>query len=358
MKILQVITSLHIGGAEKLIVDMVPKYQERGYEVDVLLFDGTETPFTKQLMNKGIKIYDFGIGNHVYNPLNIFRLIPFLKKYDIVHTHNTAPQFFAAFGSLFCKVKLVTTEHSTSNRRRNLKWFRYIDKWMYNRYRSIICISDAAEKNLKEYLQEYKALICTIYNGVDVQHFVNAQPLLDLRTQAGNKCVVVMVAGFRYQKDQDTLIKAFNFLSKDKFELWLVGDGVRRKLLEELVRENGLQDSVHFLGIRSDVPSILKTADIVVMSSHFEGLSLSNIEGMSVGKPFIASDVDGLHEMTKGVGVLFPHEDAVKLAKAIEYLSENRGAYITIANQCLKKAEEFDISKTIIGYERVYNSIK
>ena len=78
MRILQVITSLHIGGAEKLIVDMVPLYQELGYQVDVLLFDGTETPFKRQLQDKGVTIYELGKGGSVYNPLYIFRLIPFL----------------------------------------------------------------------------------------------------------------------------------------------------------------------------------------------------------------------------------------------------------------------------------------
>ena len=98
MRILQVITSLHIGGAEKLIVDMVPLYQELGYQVDVLLFDGTETPFKRQLRAKGVTIYELGKGGSVYNPLYIFKLIPFLRKYDIVHTHNTACQLFAAIG--------------------------------------------------------------------------------------------------------------------------------------------------------------------------------------------------------------------------------------------------------------------
>ena len=102
MRILQVITSLHIGGAEKLIVDMVPLYQELGYQVDVLLFDGTETPFKRQVRAKGVTIYELGKGGSVYNPLYIFKLIPFLRKYDIVHTHNTACQLFAAIGSVLC----------------------------------------------------------------------------------------------------------------------------------------------------------------------------------------------------------------------------------------------------------------
>ena len=108
MRILQVITSLHIGGAEKLIVDMVPLYQELGYQVDVLLFDGTETPFKRQLRAKGVTIYELGKGGSVYNPLYIFKLIPFLRKYDIVHTHNTACQWCLSPPSITLPIGDVT----------------------------------------------------------------------------------------------------------------------------------------------------------------------------------------------------------------------------------------------------------
>ena len=83
-----------------------------------------------------------------------------------------------------------------------------------------------------------------------------------------------MVAGFRWEKDQDTLIRAMSHLPKEKFELWLIGDGERRKELEQLVNQLKVNKQVRFWGIRSDIAEILHTADAVVMSSHFEGLSL------------------------------------------------------------------------------------
>lgn len=353
MKILQVITSLHIGGAEKLIVDMVPLYHEQGFQVDVLLFDGTDTPFKRQLQEKGVTIYEFGRGGSVYNPLYIFKLIPFLRKYDIVHTHNTACQLFAAIGSVLCSVALATTEHTTSNRRRNWKWYKLLDKWMYSRYQSIICISDKACENLCMYLETDKS-VRTIYNGIDLKRFQTVQPDASFRNE---KTVVTMVAGFRYQKDQDTLIKAFQYLPIGQYELWLVGDGERRSVLEDLVSLLGLQENVRFWGIRSDIPVILKSSDIIVMSSHFEGLSLSSIEGMAVDRPFIASDVDGLHEITENAGILFPHGDAEALADIILRLKEEPSYYRQIADQCMRRASEYDIRKTIDLYLQLYKSL-
>lgn len=109
MKILQVITSMHIGGAEKLVTEITPLLKDRGYQVDVLLFDGTCTSFKLALQKKGIRIFEFSKGGSVYNPLYILKLFSFLRKYDIIHTHNTAPQLFAALGSVVCSVVLVTT---------------------------------------------------------------------------------------------------------------------------------------------------------------------------------------------------------------------------------------------------------
>ena len=105
MKILHIITSLRTGGAEKLMVDLLPRLRDFGNEVELLLFDGTQTPFYETLKKEGIKIHHLQIGGSVYNPLNLFRIIPYLKKYDIVHTHNTAPQLFVAIDKIFCKGK-------------------------------------------------------------------------------------------------------------------------------------------------------------------------------------------------------------------------------------------------------------
>lgn len=356
MKILQVITSLHTGGAEKLITELAPALRNRGNRVDVVLFDGTDTPFKRMLQKAGINIIEFSAGGSVYNPLHLIRLIPYLSKYDIVHTHNTAPQLFAAIGSLFCKTCLITTEHSTTNRRRNWWWYRPIDRFMYNRYRKIICISDKAEENLREYIRHCKAEITTIYNGIDVERYAAAEPSVELKADYPDCKAIVMVAGFRYQKDQDTVIRATALLP-DRFHTFFIGDGERRAECEQLAAATGVADRVHFLGIRMDVPQLLKASDYVVMSSHWEGLSLSSIEGMSVGKPFIASDVDGLHEMAADAGVLFPHSDCKSLAETIEKLDGDIESYRRVAESCRAKALNFDLSTMVDKYEETYRSI-
>lgn len=356
MKILHVITSLRTGGAEKLMVDLLPRLRDLGNEVELLVFDGIKTPFYEQLEAEGIKIHALRIGGSVYNPMIIFKLIPYLKKFDIVHTHNTAPQLFAAIAHKFCSnCRLITTEHSTNNRRRSIKFFSYIDKWMYRQYAHIICISNIAETSLKNYLKGRNDNISTINNGVNISKYMNADPDQEILNQFKGKKTAIMVAGFRWEKDHKTLIKAYQHLPEE-YHLLLAGTGVLQPEYEKMCQELDLKDRIHFLGMRSDIPQLLKSVDVVIMSSHFEGLSLSSIEGMASGKPFIASDVNGLKEVVEGAGVLFPHEDDKTLAEEIQKLSENTEYRKKVISLCQQKAKQFDIKLMTASYNKLYNN--
>lgn len=354
MKLLHVITSLYTGGAEMLVVNLVPRFQALGHEVAVVVFNGEHTPLMERLEKECPDCKIYRLGNSFYNPWYIVKLVRIMRKYDIIHTHNSSPQLYAAIANFFCGKKLLTTEHNTNNRKRGNWMLSIIDKWMYTRYNKVICISDQAESNLYDYLGEdvvHKDTICTIYNGVDIE-MIDAAPPLDNIVR--NRFLIVMVAAFRPQKDQMTLIKAIAQLPKGEFELWLVGDGECKKAMEDEVERMELQNCVKFLGLRTDVPRILKTADIIVMSTHYEGLSLSNIEGMAAGKPFVASDVEGIHEVTDGYGVLFPHEEVDALAKIILQLHDDKLYYQQIADKCYKRAKQFDIREMVNKYNRVY----
>ena len=174
MKVLHVITSLCTGGAEKLMVDLLPGLNQRGVDVSICLFDGIDTPFKQKLTVSQIPIFELGKCCSVYNPILILRLRSLLKKhrFDVIHTHNTSPQLFTALASIGLRVRLCTTEHNTTNRRRGSALWRIIDKWMYSRYSSIICISKKAEENLRDEIGDaYSTKIVTINNGIDISQF-------------------------------------------------------------------------------------------------------------------------------------------------------------------------------------------
>lgn len=356
MKILHVITSLYTGGAERLMVDLLPTLRnDEDFQVDLLLINGVETPFKKALKQAGIKVCALSMTNDVYNLRNIFRFRRFLahNDYDIIHTHNTACQLFVPIAKSLTrnKAKLVTTEHNTTNHRRTKWWLKPLDKWMYRKYAAIVCISDLTRHNLEQYLGTDWPMH-TIYNGVDTKRF--ARPVKDISGQ--QDFVVTMVAAFRPQKDQDTLIRAFTHLEPN-FRLQLVGGGQRGEELKALCRELCLEDRVQFLGVRMDVPDIMEQSDVIVLSSHWEGFGLAAVEGMASGRPMVATDGDGLRDIVGGAGVLFQPGDDQELASAIKRLCETPDYYRQVALACQERAQHYDISVMADGYSNLYRTL-
>lgn len=346
MKVLHVITSLKTGGAEKLVVQMVTAMRKRGIIADVCVFNGEKTHFMEELETTGCTIYR--LGTSYYNPSYIFKLSKIIKNYDIVHTHNSSPQLFAAIANVVItkKAHLITTEHNTDNRKRHFKCIHGVDRWMYSQYKTIICISEETAHNLKNYLGKKWLLkhgmgqIVTIPNGIDVQCFKNATPTI----KKEEKWAIVMVAAFRPQKDHLTLLRAMKHLPDD-FELWLVGDGEMRVQIENEIKRLCLEKRIHLFGNRTDVPGILKAADIVVLSSNWEGFGLAAVEGMAAGKPVIASDVDGLKQIVEGYGLIFERGNDVDLASQIKLLSIDSQMYNDVSKKCVERAQIFSIDK-------------
>lgn len=358
MKILHVITTLYTGGAEKLMVDLLPRLRDMGHQVELCVFDSTKTAFYDCLIESGIKVHSVASAGGYYSPLCLMKLTKLMRQgWDIVHTHTTAPQMYAAIGGLFCKAHLVTTEHNTTNTRRELWWYKPIDKWMFRQYEKHIMISDQCEANHIAYLgPENCKNITMVYNGIDYHKYASAAPASDVR-ELGEK-IISFVAAFRPQKDQPTLIKAMQYLPEN-FHLCLVGGGndERKALFESMIDELNLQGRVHLLGIRNDIPNVLAASDYVAMSSHFEGLSLASLEGMSSGRPFLASDVDGLHEIVDGNGILFEHENAKAFADAILKLDSDSAYKQSVIEKCQAKAIQYDINVMADKYMAVYNEV-
>ncbi|MXV39012.1 glycosyltransferase [Flavobacteriaceae bacterium Ap0902] len=361
MKILQVINSLNTGGAEKLILDTLPKYEEKGMDIDLAVLVDHDYPFLKSLKEdfKG-QIFILGSGS-VYNPKTILPLARLMKNYDLVHVHLFPAQYYALVANKINKNKaqLLFTEHCTFNRRMESRLFKPLEKLVYNGYDKTICITPEIQDILKNHVNAKEHQLPVIHNGIDLQKIYTAKPLekntIDDKIHIDDK-LIIQVAAFRLQKDQPTAIRAMQHLPEN-FKLILVGDGEQRENCEQLAEDLGLTHNVIFLGKRNDVPRLLKSTDYVVLSSHFEGLSLSSIEGMASGKPFIASDVPGLTEIVKGYGLLFPDKDEKALADIILQLENDPVLYQETVKKCQLRASEFDIEKMINQHIELYEGL-
>ncbi|WP_407500032.1 glycosyltransferase [Elizabethkingia anophelis] len=355
MKILQVINSLGTGGAEKLIVETVPLIQRfPKVKIDILLLNGIETPFLKQLKESN-NFNCFSLGKSFYNPLYILKLIKYIRKYDIVHVHLFPSMYFTVLAKCLSlsNVKLVFTEHNTENNRLNNPKFRLIEKWIYGHYKKIICITPEVKNALKTKLNIKDSKLNVIYNGINISNIKKAvisdRKLFNYSTEDK---LLIMVAGFREQKDHDTVLHALSKLPNN-YKLILVGDGERKGKIENLAKELGLEERIKFLGIRTDVYSLFKMSDIAIMSSHWEGFGLAAAEAMACGVPTIASNVEGLAQVVEDGGLLFEKKNIIDLVQKITLL-ENREYYNEIKAKSIIKASQYDIDKMVDHIVQVY----
>jgi glycosyltransferase involved in cell wall biosynthesis len=359
MKVLHITNSLKTGGAEKLILETLPLYNQRKVEADLLLLDGKNYPFMEQMRRLGgCEMFSLSNGS-LYRPAFIFKIIPYFKKYDIIHVHLFPALYWVALAKMlsFTKVRLVFTEHSTSNRRRNNFLLKMADQFIYSFYDKIICISEEVKTVAQQHLGFKDNRFDVIQNGVNLAEIFSETPYTNEEFSFGRDTfMLIQVSSFRYPKDQATLINAMKLLPENVI-LYLVGEGELLEQNRQLASGLGLESRIHFAGVRMDVPKLLNTTDAVVLSSAYEGLSLSSIEGLASGKPFLATDVPGLRDIVKGAGILFPLKDEAFLAKEVIRLMTDQEYYSEVVSKCLDRSKQYDINVMIESHINLYASM-
>ncbi|MGL5614056.1 glycosyltransferase [Cetobacterium sp.] len=352
MRVLHIIGDLGTGGAEKLLNDSLPLLKEKGHYVEVVILQQKKEIYKKSIEAAGIKVISLS-EDKIYSLKNIIKLRRFFKKnkFDIINVHLFPELYFTPISLLGLKgkQKLIFTEHSSNNRRRDKK-FQKIEKIIYSFYDKIICISKTTEKNLRKHLQDYTKNILTIENGIDLNKIAEAEPLNRLELNLKNEdCIITMVGSFTPAKDQETLIRAMQFLPK-KYKLLLVGNGPKFDEVNEIVKKLNLENRIKLLGNRKDIYRIYKMSNLVVLSSFFEGMPLSLMEGMACNKVCFGSRVPGIVDLIDDDRVLFERGNAKELSEKIANIEGDKTLKSLLKEKNKKKINEFSIEKMLNRY--------
>ncbi|WP_445004375.1 glycosyltransferase [Halomonas mongoliensis] len=297
MNILHIVSSAASGGAEVYVKDMSKKMTDAGHNVFIAFLDRSsetgrdsqfESSFLQELDDYGVQ-YKF-LGKHCRKNLlmgayKIFKICKSFKA-DVIHSH-------LYYGALFSlpqfNVRHVYTHHNIK-----LKASPFIYKLLDLRTSAYVGICGACEDMLSSVS---KRRIVRIDNGVDAERLIQKQ---DYFPQ--DPLSVICVGTLSQQKNHELLINSV-FRNKDlPIHVSIVGEGPRRKELEELVVRLGIADRVEFLGNSSEVNKLLSTSDIFVMSSKWEGLPIAQIEATLTGLPVLVTNVGGCPEIVESVG--------------------------------------------------------
>lgn len=360
------ITSLTGGGAEKLLTDLVPMVNNtENVNAEVLVLSDEDSVYKNKLIENNITIYFSGLKQN-YNPLHILNIRNKIIKgnYDFIHVHLFPSIYWTSIANSMIRKsvrpKLIMTEHSTHNKRRNKKYFKVIEKLIYNKYDKIISISDKTQSNLIQWLNiNNNRKFKIIQNGIELDKYQNAKPYSkrELNNKFNeNTILLCMVGRFSEQKDQKTIIETLPQLNKD-IQLLLIGEGKLKTDHILLAKELNVADRVHFLGFRRDIPRIYKTVDIIIMSSHWEGFGLAAVEGMAASKPVIASNVEGLREIVNNGGILFNQGNSEQLVKEINELNKNSDHYKHTIKNGIEISKHYSIYETVNSYLKIYQDM-
>lgn len=262
-----------------------------------------------------------------------FMLSSFLKSMkllcreniSLIYTNGPLSSFVAYFLSKLTRTPLVCRPAglATPQYRFPLKQIFYLaEKLVYPRCSKLICHSDGERENLEKNLSVKLRNAKVIMTGFPVEEFQIKSDKVRKEFHLEDSILVTSISRLAPVKGLEYLIKAMETIYHEKARLLLVGSGPHEKELRDLVRSQGLGGKVIFAGFREDIPEILASTDIFVVSSLSEGLPTSLLEAMAAGKPCIVTDI-GLPIENQETGLVIPPASAKRLAVAIKLLISN-----------------------------------
>ncbi|NNP74034.1 glycosyl transferase [Acinetobacter defluvii] len=319
MKILFIITSLGMGGAENVLANLTDGLVQRGCEVKIICLKG-EVLVKPQCDKVEIVSLNFDSLSNLYSILKSIKTIIQNYQPDIVHAHMFHAIVIARLLRITTPIKkLICTAHSKAfGGKARAMIYRVTDRWSDLNTN----VSIEATENFIEHKIFKKNNSCTITNGINTEKFVfNLIDRIAYRTQfkiENNEKIFIAIGRFNEAKDYPNLINAFNlFREKSNVEskLLIVGDGELRQSIENLIIDTHLSDQIILLGIRNDIPQLLSMADFFVLSSAWEGFGLVVAEAMATERVVIATDCGGVKEVLGAEDFLVEPQNPIKLAE-------------------------------------------
>jgi glycosyltransferase involved in cell wall biosynthesis len=355
MNVLHVIGEIGYGGAELLTSQLAIQMIDKDCKVVIAVLGFCEPGIFLETERAGIQMIKFNA--RLLSVANIWRITRLVKnsRFDVVHVHLFPAFYWGAIARIFCGKgsRWIYTEHSTSNRRRQYAILKVIERSVYRAYDKIACVSFAAQYELLHWLPGLDNTT-VIENGVDLERFRQAIPIS--RASLGfteSDVIILMVGAFRTEKNQAALVSAMRFLPK-QYKLVLAGDGSELENVKNLASTLDLTTRVNFLGTMRGVERLMKSADVYVLPSLFEGFGLSALEAAAAGLPVVYSNVPGLADIFGGSGIPVDGGKPESIADGILQAISGKDGQNGFAEKSFAVAGRFAFERTLMSYCRVY----
>lgn len=366
LTVLQVVTLSEWGGAQE-VVRLLSDYLRGQYRVFVACAPGGR--LIDEIEALGIPVIPIRHMVRYPQPFrDLFALFALWRvmrtvRPTVVHAHSTKAGMLARIAARLAGVPVILfTAHGWSFTTGRSRWKRALlaanERLLARMTTRIICVSYHDRDLALQYRVAPTEKVVVIHNGLDPAAFIGRHVDEDMAVAGTDEPVVTFVGRLRAPKDPFMLIRAFSKLERGR--LIIVGDGPQRRKLHELVGELNVANRVELVGERSDVPDLLATSDIFVLTSNWEGLPLTIIEAMMTGLPVVASRVGGVAELVEdGVtGFLVPPGDLPSLAAVCQKLLKDPELRRKMGQAGREKALlEFSLGRMLSEMKRLYKDV-
>lgn len=367
IKVLEAIRQGKVGGGETHILDLVKHINKDRFQPVVLSF--TDGQMMTELKNIGIdnfiipseKAFDFSKWQKV-------KALMQDEKIDLVHIHGTRATSNIYWAAKNLNLPVIYTIHGWSfhnDQSPLVKKGRILfEKWITTKTNCNISVSISNQKTGIEKMPNFKSVV--IHNGIDLEKFnPSSNERKNVRKElkiADDAMVICLIGRITQQKDPLGLIKAFKNIveSNPKAVLLIVGDGEIKEAAMQLALELKIEKSVVFENFRNDIPDVLYSSDIYCLPSLWEGFPIGLLEAMAMGKPVIATKVDGSVEIIEDGknGFIIEPQNKHALIEALNKLINNKELRIQLGEAARQTIiNEFDVCKMTKKIEDVYTSV-
>lgn len=371
IKLLMCITLSEIGGSQRVVYDIISNLPESLYDITLVTAPGGELLDWVAALNSTrenkVHIHTLSCLKRNISPGSDFRafmaLLRIMRKnrFDIAHFHNSKVGILGRLASTIARVpKVYYTVHgwglnkATTGSLYGL--MSALERLVSKCCTQVVFVSKSdMEKGLQNrWAQPHRS--CLIYNGVSD---APALPPHKPEWAAGGLPVIAFVSRLAEPKDPLFALKVSARLLHEGVDhrLLIVGNGPLYNDCVKLIDELGIGSHVRMLGMRDDVPLILKSVDVFCLFSKWEGLPITILEAMSCGLPVVASNVGGVSEMIDDgrTGYLLDNFQVDKAARLLKALLIDRDKRLSMGNTARAVAlEKFSLLGMVSQYRQLY----
>jgi glycosyltransferase involved in cell wall biosynthesis len=365
--VVQVIGTMHIGGAEHAVVALCRGLDRSRFDV-TLCCTRERGVLAEKVASEGVDVrLAAPTDNRLRHatPYFLHRMLAELKP-DVVHTHGTPSLLHA--GPLAALGLLAPWVHTFHYGNYPLPNRRYMTgERIFSHYASrLVAVSDAQRQALMRYHRIAPARIETIVNGVAANPFLDDPSVRAARRAElgfGDDDVVVgCVAVLSAQKGISVLLQAARTVvdRNPRVRFLIAGGGPLERQLRAEAAALGLGSRAVFTGWRQDNLELLTALDVFTMSSLWEAMPLALLEAMAARRPIVVTDVGDNRLVVAGgeCGVVVPPSDAAALAAGIERLVRDPAAAAAMAARAQDRFErQFTTAHMLANYETCFEAI-